>query len=458
MNMLRVWGGGLYESEDFYEACDELGVLVWQDFPYACSYYPDGAEAEDVARREARAAVRRLRNRASLAIWCGNNENLTMFQDKWTDASRHPSRYYGENIYERTLREVLAELDPERPYIPTSPWGGERANGGGVGDQHYWDVWHGRGDWKYYEDSSARFSSEFGFASAPGRAALRRFASNSQAPHELALRDLRARWHDKTKKGYETFIDYVELHYPKSQTLEDWLYYSQLNQRDALRHGIEHYRRSEFCKGSLIWQLNDCWPVQSWAVIDSERSLKAAAFELQRLYAPALVSLEKLDGKVRVWAVLDNAPAPLHAELRVEARSLVDGRALFESVVSLSLAVGERRVVLEIDTASFDPKSTLVYAELAGRSTFRLLAEPKDSKFSAPKLSATIDGAELVLESDLPVVDLYLWDDAGDAVFSQNFVTLNSGGCQRVRMRKHPGRLRARSLAGEHMLRLSGAM
>lgn len=450
MNMLRVWGGGLYESDDFYEACDELGLLVWQDFPYACSYYPDGPEAQQVARDEASEAVRRLRNRACLAIWCGNNENLTMFQDKWTDAARHPPRYYGENIYERTLRDVLTELDPERPYIPTSPWGGTRANEGGSGDQHYWDVWHGRGDWKHYQDSTARFSSEFGFAAAPGRAALRRMASNSHAPLELALRDRRARWHDKTRKGYETFIGYVELHYPKSRTLEDWLYYSQLNQRDALRHAIEHYRRSHFCRGSLIWQLNDCWPAQSWAVIDSENELKGAAFELQRLYAPALVSLEKLDQKLRVWVVLDNALGPLHGELCIEARSLVDGRALFERALLVTVGVGERKVVLELDTARFDAPSTLIYASLLGSSTFRLLAEPKQSEFSAPKLVACIDGSELVVETDLPVVDLYLWDDAGEATLCSNFITLSSGGSCRIRMRGVPQRLRARSLAGEH--------
>jgi beta-mannosidase len=380
-----------------------------------------------------------------------------MFQEKWTDAKRHPPRYYGENIYDRVLPEVLAALDPERPYIPSSPWGGERANGGGVGDQHYWDVWHGRGDWKHYEDSTARFSSEFGFAAAPGRAALRRIASDAKEPLALPLRDRRARWHDKTKKGYETFIEYVELHYPKSETLEDWLYYSQLNQRDALRHGIEHYRRSEFCKGSLIWQLNDCWPVQSWAVVDSEFTLKAAAYELKRLYAPALVSIEKLADKVRVWAVLDNAVEPLRAELRVEARSLGDGRLLEERRVALDLAVGERRVVAELDCARFDQKSTLVFAELQGMSTFRLLAEPKQAYLSRPSLSARIEGDELVVQSDLPVVDLYVWDDAGTSGLEDNFITLTSNGSRRIPVRGNPGRLRARSLAGEHALRLSGS-
>ncbi|HET9930345.1 MAG TPA: hypothetical protein VFQ35_06655, partial [Polyangiaceae bacterium] len=141
--------------------------------------------------------------------------------------------------------------------------------------------------------------------------------------------------------------------------------------------------------------------------------------------------------------------------LRVEARSLTDGRALLEKVVPLSLEPGERRVALELDISDFDAKSTLVYAELFGKGTFRLLAEPKDSELSVPKLDASIEGSELVLRSDLPVVDLYLWDDEGDVAFSENFVTLNSGACRRVRMHGAPVRLRARSLAGEHLLRLA---
>jgi beta-mannosidase len=359
MNMLRVWGGGLYESEDFYDVCDELGVLVWQDFPFACSYYPDGPEAQGVIQGEASVAIKRLRNRASLALWCGNNENLTMWQDKWDGgAERNPRRYYGENFYDGVLPRVLRELDAERPYIPSSPCGGDRANSDDFGDQHYWDVWHGRGDWKFYEDSRARFSSEFGFASAPSPLALRAILPDADNALALPTRDPSARWHDKTKKGYETFIGFVELHYPKAETLEEWVYFSQLNQRDALRHGIEHYRRSEFCKGSLIWQLNDCWPVQSWAVIDSLGELKAAAHELVRLYSSAMVSLDRKEQRIRVWTVLDNTQKALKAELVVEARSLADGRSLQRWSERVELAPGQRRVALELDVCAIDPPPT----------------------------------------------------------------------------------------------------
>jgi beta-mannosidase len=454
MNMLRVWGGGLYETDDFYEACDELGLLVWQDFPYACSYYPEDDGSLAAARLEAQENVRRLRHHPSLVLWCGNNENLMMYEEGWEDPARHPKRLYGERIYDRVLPEVLAELDPTRPYIPTSPWGGERANGGGVGDQHYWDVWHGRGDWKHYDDSRGRFASEFGFAAAPGHATLRRFAPDVADPLALPIRDRRARWHDKTLKGYETFIGYVELHYPVSKTLEEWSYFSQLNQRDALRHGIEHYRRSEFCRGSLIWQLNDCWPAQSWAVLDFDANYKAAAYELRRLYAPALASLVVSQGRARVVAILDNARESLHAEAVLEPHSLLDGRSLGRFTATVTLAPGERREVLDVDVSGFVPNETILTVSFAGTQSFRLLGEPKDARLSTPRLVASPVPGGLAVESDVPIVDLFVWDASGGLELIDNFVTLPAGGRVTLRGSGKPARLAARSVAGTHPIEL----
>jgi beta-mannosidase len=450
MNMLRVWGGGLYESETFYDVCDELGLLVWQDFPYACSYYPEDEATLAAVTVEARESVERLRKHPSLAIWCGNNENLTMFQDGWEDRTRHPTYYYGKKIYEQILPELLSELDPTRPYVDTSPWGGERANQGGVGDQHYWDVWHGRGDWKFYEDSTARFSSEFGFAAAPSPRALSRMAPNEKDVLALDPRDLIARFHDKTLKGYEVFIGMVELHYRKSETLGEWGYHSQLNQRDALRHGIEHYRRSEFCRGSLIWQLNDCWPVQSWAVVDSTFAYKAAAFELRRLYAPLLASLVLDGARARLFGVLDNSRSGVTTRATLEAHSLSDGHSLGRWETELTLAPNERRLVLDADLTGFDSATTIVSASLGESTTFRLLGEPKDTKLVAHDLRATFDGALLTVESSSPIVDLFVWSDGGTLELFDNFVTLPAGGRITLRGRGEPGTLRARSLAGLH--------
>ena len=349
---------------------------------------------------------------------------------------------------------MLAELDPTRPYIPTSPWGGPKANGGGIGDQHYWDVWHGRGDWKFYDDSTGRFASEFGFAAAPGHATLRRFAPGAGDALALPVRDHRARWHDKTLKGYETFIGYVELHYPASKTLEEWSYFSQLNQRDALRHGIEHFRRSEFCKGSLIWQLNDCWPVQSWAVLDFDATYKAAAYELRRLYAPALASLVVSDGSARVTAILDNAREPLRGEVVLEAHSLLDGKSVGRFTANVELAPGERRQVIEADISGFPRDETILSVSFAGTQSFRLLGEPKHARLATPRLVAQVVPGGLAVESDVPVVDLFVWDRDGALELTDNFLTLPAGGRTILRASGKPGRLAARSLAGAHPIEL----
>jgi beta-mannosidase len=452
MNMLRVWGGGLHESDAFYDACDELGLLVWQDFTYACSYYPDDEAALEAAGREARAAVRRLRGHPSLALWCGNNENQVMFQDKWEDPERHPPRLYGAAIYDRVLPELVAAEDGERPYVPGSPFGGERINAGGTGDQHYWDVWHGRGDWTFYSESKARFCSEFGFAAAPGHAALRRmFAGGDPDPLRLPVDDRVAHWHDKTAKALETFRGMVELHYPAAKDLEEWAYLSQLNQRDALRHGIEHWRRSELCRGTLVWQLNDCWPVQSWAVVDVQGEEKCAGLELRRLYAPALASLERAGGTMRLWVQLDNALEPVRGTARLEARSTLDGTILASWEAEVALEPGDRQVVFEVEAGALEPATTIVFASFLGTRTFRLVAEPKDARLPEATIAARREGERLIVRTDAPVVDLFLWDSGGGLAPGENWLTLpEAGEVALPATGALRGTLCARSLKGRH--------
>ncbi len=419
MNMLRVWGGGMYESEDFYDACDAMGILVWQDFPFGCSYYPDDDAARAVIANEAGHHVKRLRDRACLALWCGNNENHTMWEGKWGDAEKNPPRYYGLPIYEGTLPAVLGELDPDRPYIPSSPIGSppdgqgvdprsSGVNSGGYGDQHYWDVWHGRGDWINYRDSTTRFSSEFGFASS---CSLDLWDSTLLVDEVPDFPFPQADWHNKTGKPREVFQGYVELHYPKAETLEDWVYTSQLNQRDALRFGIEHYRRSDFCKGSLIWQFNDCWPVESWAVQDYLRNLKPAGFELQRLYADVVVCLESKEGSLKVWAVNDGS-GPARETLHVEIVDTLTGELRKQGHQVVTIEVGERKVVSEIDISIFDPTRTAVSVQLspdATRARWCFLAEPKDMRFAEPQVEAVLTD---VLEVRVKgfVAEFVVWD------------------------------------------------
>jgi beta-mannosidase len=259
-----------------------------------------------------------------------------------------------------------------------------------------------------------------------------------------------ARWHDKTGKGYERFLGLAELHYPPATDLAEWIYYSQLNQRDALRHGFEHYRCSEFCRGALLWQLNDCWPVQSWAVIDSEGEYKAAAYELRRLLAPLLVAIERDGSRVRLWITLDNAPDAAHGQAVLEARSLLDGQLLARHSSEFGASPGSRRIALEVELEGLELDETIVSGSFLGRETFQLLAEPKAARLVAPHLVAWSDAPGLVIQSDVPVVDLMVWDEGGQLRLYDNFVTLAAGGRTRLRTSGTPTQLRARSLQGVH--------
>lgn len=469
MNMLRVWGGGIYESKEFYDACDQLGVMVWQDFAYACSYYPDDQAAQDAAREEAIHQVRRLRHHPSLTLWCGNNENAMLWQDNWGGADRTPSRYYGQAIYEQVLPSVVAEYCADLPCIPSSPVGpahanvnleagspaGHRANSGGAGDQHFWDVWHGRGDWKHYTDSTARFCSEFGFASAPSADA---WNAAFGGPRQARVREPEVRWHDKTGKGYETYLGLIGLHYPEPETLEDLTYYSQLNQRDALRFGIEHFRRSSFCRGTLIWQFNDCWPVQSWSVVDCTGAPKAAAFELSRLYAPMALSLVRKGAEVELWAMLDNTYDPVfQGQFSMRCVSLRTGEIVREWDAVADVLPGAREIVVRGSIEGLSaPETLLLGFSDSCMHTWQFCVEPKQARPEpVPLLCSTATPGRLAIHTPLPVVDLFLSDDWGGAVFEDNFITIPTAGAFWVRTRGYARNVRARSLAGEHPVGLT---
>jgi beta-mannosidase len=461
-NMLRIWGGGLYETDEFYELCDELGILVWQDFPFACAYYPDSEAEQKVIEQEAAANIKRLRNHPSLALWCGNNENHEMHFNRWGNAEKHPKHFYGCNLYEGTLPEVLKGLDPAHDYIPSSPIGtppDEKVvdqkrrgpNADHYGDQHNWDVWHGRGDWRHYTESKGRFSSEYGFASAASLACWDKVLNEEDwEPHSAAVR-----WHDKTGKGDDVFHGFVELHYPKSETMEDWVYYSQLNQRDALRHGVEHYRRSEFARGSLIWQLNDCWPTQSWAILDYDGTYKALGYELRRLYADVLVSIVRENETVKVHLANDGV-TPVGGFVTLQAYSTLTGELLSEYEAEAEVGIDERGVFLEGSVAGLAVPETLLVATFEDAETWQLVGEPKATRFSTPSpiVASTWEEGLLYLKFDGPVVDLLLSSDGDTAPFLDNFIT-TADGYAAVRVAKKIERLEARSLAGYHPVRLT---
>ncbi len=451
-NMLRVWGGGIYEADAFYEACDEVGILVWQDFPFACGFYPDDQEFVEPFKKEATANIKRLRNHASLGMWCGNNENQQCFAQRWM-GDKTPPRFYGEHFYNEVIPTLLAELDPAKPYTPGSAVGAkatplEKVNDGGVGDSHYWDVWHGRGDWRFYTDSTARFSSEFGFCSAAALSTWDKYLGEDDwAAHSEAVM-----WHDKTGKGDEKFHSYVELHYPVSESLEDWVYYSQLNQRDALRFGIEHFRRSEFCKGTLIWQVNDCWPVSSWAFVDCEGNYKPLAYECRRIYADQLISLKRDGDKMAVWGINDGENTwPL--ELSVKAYSTLTGEVLRTWEADPEIDAHSRSEVLVCDLNGLNVHETILVASGDGvEEAWQFLGEPKDQRLAPPSkitVSTYEDGAILVKTTE-PVFDLVLTENGSTIGLLDNVLTGPEPGVYVLAVEKTPTTLEARSLAGDH--------
>ena len=324
MNMVRVWGGGIYEHEAFYDACDRLGILVWQDFMFACAAYPEHEDAfVQNVRREAKVQITRLRNHACLALWCGNNEGHAM-HELFGRFTGNKLAYLGNLYFENILPDAVRKLDPGTPYRPGSPYGEPSHNSMRAGDVHNWTVWHGMPPvpndipvgnfdqspsgvaYSHYADDRGRFVSEFGIQSAPARATLEHWISGQ----ELALGSpaLLNRIKDHPKDKVNAMLLPV-TGLPKD--LDQYIEYTQLVQAEGLKFGIEHYRRRKpHCSGTLIWQHNDCWPCVSWSLVDYEGIRKASWYYVARAYAPVMGSFQRLEsGEVELWVSNDT----LHA-------------------------------------------------------------------------------------------------------------------------------------------------
>ena len=314
-NTVRVWGGGIYESEDFYDAADEFGLLVWQDFMFACAAYSEDAWLRDNVIAEARQAVARLGGRACLALWCGSNENETAFQD-WGWKERLRGRAWGQGYYREILPAIVAELDPSTPYIPSSPFSPDpeaEANNRTDGDTHVWDVWNEL-DYLHYADQTPRFASEFGFGGPMAYSTLT--AAVHDEPLDVSGAQLAV--HQKAEDGFTKLRRGLEAHFPEPVDFRHWHWATQLNQARALDFGVRHFRSLQpHCTGSLIWQLNDCWPVISWAVVDSAGVRKPAWYALRHAQQDRMLCLEPAEGgRVRLAAVNDLAE-PWVAHVRI---------------------------------------------------------------------------------------------------------------------------------------------
>jgi len=308
-NMFRIWGGGIYEDPCFYDLCDEFGILVWQDFLYACAYYPDDDPAfVSEARREAELAVRQLRNHPCLALWCGNNENQWIhYQQK--QQGQAPEQLYGEVLYDQVLPEVCARLDPTRPYWPSSPWGGEDPNSEGLGDRHHWYINilnpdpETRADYETYADDRGKFISEFGVLAPPARESLEKFLP----PGELRRDSQAWAFHNNEFEKGNIQLALQKYWKPADQlSLAEYVLWAQLIQAEALKFALEHWRRRKFnTSGALFWMYSDCWGAVGWTVVDYYLRLKPSYYFVRRAFEPVLASISRDGDRVLFWLTND---------------------------------------------------------------------------------------------------------------------------------------------------------
>ena len=396
MTMLRVWGGGAYEQDAFYDACDELGVLVWQDFMFACIDYPSEDRAlQDEVAREAEHQVRRLRNHACLAVWCGNNEVHGIHRAVY--ATLEPNDW-GWHFFHGLLPDAVSRLSPGTTYWPGSPWADSDPHGtNGVhdGDRHAWEVWHGmdigaggpsefaskgeRVHWSRYGHDLGRFISEFGIHAAPEQPTLERWTP----PGSLALRSAAFDGRNKDlpkDKGWAL----MELETGAPASLTDYVDFSMACQAEGLKFGVEHYRRRQpHNSGTLVWQLNDVWPGFSWSVVDYDLVPKHGFYALQRAYQPVVASFRVHDERLELW-VTNSGRTAADLVLLVEVQSF-DGETVVADKVEVSSPAYSSFVVWTSDVARTPDRFAWVSGDVEPNRLFfgRLKELPLDGALTA---------------------------------------------------------------------------
>lgn len=342
MNMVRIWGGGTYENNLFYDLADENGILVWQDFMFACTPYPSDPTFLKRVEAEAVYNIRRLRNHASLAMWCGNNEILEALKYWGFEKKFTPEVYQGlMHGYDKLFRELLPstvkEFDSDRFYVHSSPylanWG--RPESWGTGDSHNWGVWYGKKPFESLDTDLPRFMSEFGFQSFPEMKTIAAFA----APEDYQIESEVMNAHQKSSIGNSLIRTYMERDYIIPESFEDFVYVGLVLQGQGMRHGLEAHRRNRpYCMGTLYWQLNDSWPVVSWSSIDYYGNWKALHYQAKRAFAPVLINPIQQNDSLSVYLISDRLDTMEQMTLEMKVVDF-DGKTLGKKIQVHSLEV-----------------------------------------------------------------------------------------------------------------------
>ncbi|MDG9687411.1 glycoside hydrolase family 2 protein [Streptomyces sp. DH18] len=442
VDLVRIWGGGIYEDEAFYDVCDELGLMVWQDFLFACAAYPEEQPLRGEVEAEARDNVVRLMPHPSLVLWNGNNENLWGFRD-WDWEPGLAGDSWGEGYYLGLLPRLVAELDPTRPYAAGSPWSGSwdhHPNDPDHGTYHSWEVWN-RQDYAEYRANVPRFVAEFGWQAPPAMATLRRALTDEVlAPDSPGMLH-----HQKAEDGNGKLNRGVARHFALPDgDFDRWHYLTQVVQARAVAAGIEHWRSHwPACAGTVVWQLNDCWPVSSWAAIDGDGRPKPLHHELRRVYADRLLTLQPTEEGL-VLALVNQSATEWRTTValrRMEANGATLGRSVQEVVVNA-------RSVLRLPApAGLGPEEhttkEFVVADADGLRALHFPVPDKEFSYARPDYDVVLEPVEgdggkvdVVVNAHSLVRDLLLQADrlGPDARADRGLTTLLAGEQARIRV------------------------
>lgn len=448
MNMLRVWGGGIYEDDAFYKYCDEYGILVWQDFAFACGTWPADSAFLASVKQEAVDNVRRLRNHACIAVYAGNNESQDIWYGWGNKKKELDALGYGEEVgkmqrdlFYGVLPSVVSEYSPGTAYRPSCPWAfADTASDGINGDDHYWGVWHGAEPFEAFYDRHVRFCSEYGFQSFPEYESILKYAPNEE-DHNIYSDVMMA--HQKAGSYANHRIEeYMARDYRVPKDFKTFVYVGMLLQGDGIKTGMEAFRRDRpFCMGSLVWQINDCWPVASWSSRDYYGRWKALHYFTRKAYDDILVSAHVKDGDhgqtIDIRMVNDRLES-VSGTLALTTMTL-DGREVWHGEKKMTLPANDAA-----DAALYDVNEILCgYAAedvifhitfLAGGKTYYNIAyaaKQKDMHYRRPDISVKTEkadnGYEMNLTSDVFARGVYLSIKGMEHFFSDNYFDILPG-------------------------------
>ncbi|MCY0977539.1 glycoside hydrolase family 2 protein [Chryseobacterium wangxinyae] len=452
MNMIRVWGGGIYEDDEFYKACDENGILVWQDFMFAGSFYPSDDDFLNNVREEVKDQVNRLQNHPSIALWCGNNEIdeaiVNWGYQKQFNYTKDDSLQVWKD-YKKLFHAVIPDaleknLTSEKNiYWPTSPsigWGHKESLT--EGDSHYWGVWWGEFPFEIYNEKVPRFASEYGFQGMPSLETVK--SMFSQNP-DLSLENSVIKAHEKNARGFHIIDEYMKRDYIVPVDFVKYNYVSQLLQARGMQIAIEAHRRAKpYNMGTLYWQLNDCWPVISWSSIDYLGNWKALHYQVKRSFENQVILTEEKDGDLNFFAVNDGIENFEDVSVNIQVVRF-DGKILKEiSTVPVGKKLEEivQFDPIKIESLTHDSDKNEVFLKLTLKDknensiaeNHHFFSKPKDLKLAKPNIKVRkVSSTEIEISTDLLAKDVYLM---GEKHFSDNFFDLLPKTSKRIKLSK----------------------